>query len=305
MKKSIIIIVICLLIFITGYILFIHTSYVPKQSSFHADINSVRKLCADTSELPVAINTLITGKGELLKWTIAAGDNSLSNQYVQTSFQIVYNDKTIILDTPMDKKQFHEFKNVYEKQFFEDAHQMLEEAMKQSSLIIFTHEHGDHMGGLAKSFFPDDLYKKAIVTKEQYDSRKIKKADFPPEVLTNINPLKYDNYYKVAPGIIMIKAPGHTEGHQMVYVKLKDGKEFLFTGDIVWNYNNIVRVKNRPILVTLAGGENCKQLGHLIRWLHNSIYKNDTINIHIIPSHDPEVINSCIKEGLLGESFTF
>ena len=36
----------------------------------------------------------------------------------------------------------------------------------------------------------------------------------------------------VAPGVVVIPAPSHTLGSQMVFVKLADGREFLFAGDI-------------------------------------------------------------------------
>ncbi len=304
MKKSfILIIVISSVLLLIGYFLLIKKSYVPEYSSFYADMDSVQKLIDDKSDLPIAINTLITGRGELLKWTMAAGDNSLSNQYIQTSFQIVYKDKTIILDAPMGKVQFDKFKNVYEKQFFKGNYQKLQEALKQSSLIIFTHEHSDHMGGVAKSSYLSELYKKAIITEGQYNSPKIKEACFPSAFFEKINPLKFGNYYKVAPGIILIKAPGHTEGHLIVYVNLQNGKKILFTGDIAWNYQNITKLKNRPLLVTIVGGEDYKQLGHQIRWLHDNIYRNDSLNINIVPSHDPDLINSYIKKGLLGKTF--
>jgi glyoxylase-like metal-dependent hydrolase (beta-lactamase superfamily II) len=304
MKKAIIFtIIISSSLLLTGYTFLINKSYVPERSSFQCDLDIIDKLCDDKSDLPIAVNTLTTAKGELLKWTMAAGDKSLSNQYIQTSFQIVYEDRTVILDAPMGEEQFNTFKNVYKKQFFKGNYHILQEAMKQSVLIIFTHEHSDHLGGLSKSSYLGELYKKVILTEEQYNSPKIEEADLPSIVFNKINPLKFENYYEAAPGIVMIKAPGHTQGHQMVYVHLQDGKKFLFTGDIVWNYENIVKLKNRPLLVTLAGGENRKQLGHQIRWLHDRIYSNVNLNINIVPSHDPEVIRTYVKEGLLGETF--
>src|SRR3989442_414512 len=41
----------------------------------------------------------------------------------------------------------------------------------------------------------------------------------------------YDKYLPLAPGIAVIKAPGHTPGSQMVFVALESGKEYLLIGD--------------------------------------------------------------------------
>jgi glyoxylase-like metal-dependent hydrolase (beta-lactamase superfamily II) len=104
---------------------------------------------------------------------------------------------------------------------------------------------------------------------------------------------------QVAPGIVFIKAPGHTPGHQMIYVKLQNGIEYLFSGDIVWNYMNITKLNNRPLLATLMGGEDRKQLGQQIQLFYNIHRNRDVI---IIPSHDPDRISQYKKNGLLGET---
>jgi glyoxylase-like metal-dependent hydrolase (beta-lactamase superfamily II) len=303
MKKFIFYLLVSIFLLLIGYSVMLNKSYVPEISSFQCDLDTLDKLCIDNSGLPLSINTLTTAKGELLKWTIAAGDNSIPNQYIQTSFQIVFEDNTIILDAPMCEELFNDFKNVYEKQFFEENYFLLQEALKQSSLIFFTHEHPDHIEGFVSSPYLSEIYKKAIFTEEQYNSPKIKETDISSVYLDKINPVKFENYYILAPGIILIKAPGHTEGHVIVYVQLQNGNKFFFTGDIVWNFGNITKLKNRPLLATLIGGENRKQIGHQIRWLHDNVYKNDSYDINIVPSHDPNLINSYIKNGLLGATF--
>jgi glyoxylase-like metal-dependent hydrolase (beta-lactamase superfamily II) len=247
--------------------------------------------------LPIAINTITTGEGELIPWTIAAGEKDVSNSYIQTSFQIVYENSSIILDAPMGEKQFVDFK--YAKTFFKDKHEMLQKAMVKADKLIFTHEHADHMGGLAHTIHLNSLKEKIVITHEQYHSSKINESEFPEGFLKDLIPISYTNFHQVAPGIFFIKAPGHTAGHQMIYVKLQNGIEYLFSGDIVWNYRNISKLKNRPLLATLLGGEDRKQLGQQIHWLYNIYKKGDMI---IIPSHDPEIISQHKINGLLGET---
>jgi glyoxylase-like metal-dependent hydrolase (beta-lactamase superfamily II) len=201
----------------------------------------------------------------------------------------------------MGEEQAKEFD--YTDAFYSENWNKLQEAMIKSELIIFTHEHWDHTGGLAKSRYLNDLTGRVILTKEQVESPLLKEAGFPLSFINKINPLNYKEYYKVAPGIVLIKAPGHTPGSQMIYVRLQNGNEFLFTGDIVWNFTGIEKLKNRPFFVTLIGGEDCIKLGHLIRWLYDEIYMKEKPNIRIIPCHDPEIIDLYIEKGILSDDF--
>lgn len=304
MKKIIflsgIIILLGIVIGIGKYIL-IDYSYIPNVSNFNINLEKLRALANDnTSELPLKINCIFTGKGELDKWTIAVNEKPISNNYVQSSFQIVYKNNYIILDTPMGKKQFDQFK--YGRHFIKDNYEIMQKAMRKADRIIFTHEHWDHTGGLAKSSYIDEIIKKTILTKEQINSPLIKPADFSPDILKKIKPINYKKYYQAAPGVILIKAPGHTPGHQMIYVKLQNGNEYLFTGDIVWNFTNIEKRKARPLIVYLAGKENPEQIGNQICCLYE-IYNNENEMINILPSHDPEVFESCFENNLLGNSF--
>ena len=66
----------------------------------------------------------------------------------------------------------------------------------------------------------------------------------------------------------------------------------------MWNFTNIENLKNRPLLAAFFDGENPKQLGHIIRWLHEL---NKKESIHIVPSHDPEVIRYLMDQNLFGK----
>ena len=57
-------------------------------------------------------------------------------------------------------------------------------------------------------------------------------------------PLEYEDYRAIAPGVVLIKAPGHSPGSQMIYVQRADGREFLFAGDIGWSLRNIEEVRS-------------------------------------------------------------
>ena len=45
--------------------------------------------------------------------------------------------------------------------------------------------------------------------------------------------IDYDRLYAVAPGVVLVSAPGHSPGSQLVYVRLADYREVLLVGDLV------------------------------------------------------------------------
>jgi glyoxylase-like metal-dependent hydrolase (beta-lactamase superfamily II) len=49
---------------------------------------------------------------------------------------------------------------------------------------------------------------------------------------------------------VLIKAPGHTPGSQIVYIKRADGAEMLLLGDVAWHERNVDIVRERARLVT-------------------------------------------------------
>ena len=119
-------------------------------------------------------------------------------------------------------------------------------------------------------------------------------------VYARLTAFDYDGYYRLAPGMVLIKAPGHTPGGQMVYVRLQNGAEYLLVGDVVWNSESIDRLVGRPLLMNLAMNEDQAALGSEIRALYNLARSEP---IHLVVSHDGEQIEQYMRQGLLGSSF--
>ena len=103
---------------------------------------------------------------------------------------------------------------------FDDAQcHAQQDALTHTRAIVVTHEHADHLQGIAESpnlpAFADHL----MLTREQRDDTKwLTACKFPENVRASLHPLDFDHYYPLAPGIVLIKAPGHTPGSQIVYL---------------------------------------------------------------------------------------
>ena len=122
-------------------------------------------------------------------------------------------------------------------------------------------------------------------------------------IFDDFTALEYDKYHVLAPGMVLIKTPGHSVGSQMIYIRLRNGEEFLFIGDIGWNRINIEKMVNHSKMGAILRYENREQIGHQIKWLHENIYDNQEENIHLITSHDPSQIEEYTRTKLIGARF--
>src|SRR5258705_5779302 len=95
--------------------------------------------------------------------------------------------------------------------------------------------------------------------------------------------MDYESYLPVAPGIVLIKAPGHTPGHQMVYVRLASEREYLFIGDVGWTLDNVKQLKLRPEVTMRRISESAPALMFELTWISEVMNHEGLI---VIPSHD-------------------
>jgi len=128
-------------------------------------------------------------------------------------------------------------------------------------------------------------------------------AKFPEHALDGYKPLDYDRHVAIAPGVVLIRAPGHTPGSQMVYVATADGKEFLFIGDVAWHFRNIETQRERARLVTwlFLREDRTAVFGELAAL--GRLHKTEP-TIRIVPGHDGAIIDALIADGSLRSKFS-
>jgi glyoxylase-like metal-dependent hydrolase (beta-lactamase superfamily II) len=118
-----------------------------------------------------------------------------------------------------------------------------------------------------------------------------------PEMASDYIVVDYDSYLPVAPGVVLIKAPGHTPGHQMVYVRLDAGPEFLFIGDVGWALDNVTQFKLRPAATMRRINENGAALMQQLRWIKGVM---DQDRLVVIPSHDDKLLQELAAQQIIG-----
>ena len=83
---------------------------------------------------------------------------------------------------------------------------------------------------------------------------------------------------------------------------LKDGKEFLFTGDIAWNTEAITYLTSRPYFIALLLGENRDSVANQIRFLYDFFIENTT-SMNLIVAHDKKQFENYVNKKIIGDRF--
>ncbi len=254
-------------------------------------------------ELAEAINFVKVAESHRTYAAVIEGGSEDPFISARSAFQIVYPDGSIMLDSGMDETvhRFYGFGRV--EPYWPDVNDTVQAALRRAQLIIITHEHGDHVAGVLRSDYRDELAPKTILTKDQV--RTLSLAPQLPEI--TLTPAQardyivvdYELILPVAPGVVLIKSPGHTHGHQMVYVQLAGGQEFLFIGDIGWSLDNITELKLRPAATIARVKEDPRALMHQMTWIKQVM---DADGLIVVPSHDDRLLTRYAEEGLLGTS---
>ena len=272
-----------------------------KVAAFDLDIRKLRELANEQAgDKPAEIRVEHIGTFTFPATAVVAGDGWSSVALPVYSYQIVYPDgRTAIVDTALSKEQGGDDLGGFDAA----AYDRMEKALGEASLVLITHEHMDHIGGLAA--YPDikAILPETKLTAEQvaHPERSVP-AKFPDGTLDGYKGLEYDHYDAIAPGIVLIKSPGHTPGSQMVYVRMQDGREVLLIGDVAWHYRNIELDRERARLVTkFFLKENRDQVFSELKALGELAAAAP--QVAIMPGHDGEVMASLVEKGVFTQGF--
>ncbi|MEQ8267827.1 MAG: MBL fold metallo-hydrolase [Parvibaculum sp.] len=273
----------------------------PSGASYSLDIGKIRRMVGSTpGDKPERIEVERVAAFSFPATAIVAGDGWSQRDMPVFSYRLVYPETSAIIDTALDE----ELGAGNLVSFDAEAYARMVAAMKEASLIVITHEHMDHIGGLTVHPELAAILPSTRLTQEQVDHpERSAPAKFPDGALDGYAPLNYEDYSVVAPGVALVKAPGHSPGSQMVYVQLADGSEYLFIGDVAWHYRNIVTQRERARLVTqfFLKEDRTAVFGQLAAL---KALNEEEPEISIVPGHDGEIVGELIESGALAEGFT-
>ncbi|MBM4265104.1 MAG: hypothetical protein FJ144_00595 [Deltaproteobacteria bacterium] len=176
-------------------------------------------------------------------------------------------------------------------------------ARARADHIVFTHEHGDHIDGAARHEPPEEIASRVRFNRAQLENAPRLDEVAMPEVLRRTTPIDYDGLHALSPGVVLIAAPGHTPGNQLVFVVLEDGRELLFIGDVAWHMDALRNLHYRPRLVTdwFLGEDRAAVLAQF-RTLHDLLETDP--KVQVVVSHDPDQRAELLRTGALVDGFS-
>jgi glyoxylase-like metal-dependent hydrolase (beta-lactamase superfamily II) len=275
----------------------------PQGKAWTADLNKVRQVALMIpGALPLRINVVKFAESRRSKKFSVKGAPDEPSVQGRTAFQVVYPDGSVMVDSGMNQQVHKYFGRGVEEPYYPQEAREVEKALQAARLIVMTHEHGDHVAGVIDTPLAEELAPKTILTRAQVQTLltapQMPEIKLTPEMAERYIIVDYDKYLPLAPGFALIKAPGHTPGSQMIYVKLQSGKEYLLAGDAAWHMDNVrlVTGKDAPWIK-----EQEDFVMDELKWL-NQLEKTEK-NVYIVISHDDEQRADYVKRGILGGKF--
>lgn len=274
-----------------------------REVPFAADLAVIRKLAGLLpGPRPVAVNGIrVAASIRLKRFVIEGGDESPVTM-PRTAFQVVYPDCTVMIDSGLDQQTHDSFAPEGKTEpYFPGEFAKLQQALNAARMIVLTHFHADHVAGVTRAANYDELAAKTFVSVATAQCL-LNTPHRPHLAMTaeQVNQLiifAYGQYYPIAPGMVLIKAHGHSADHQMVYIALQSGREILHSVDVGWVLDNIRQIKGKAAPWVK---EDVPAVIGQLRWLNN-VHRNER-NVTILVTHDDDLFTSVMEKGLLGSS---
>lgn len=275
---------------------------VPEATAYKTDIAGWRQLVAgDTAQLPTEVRLEIVGRDTMPFIAVQAGGANNNFARVRTSFQLNGPAGSVVIDSGMDQEIASAAQRGETAAFDKAAYGRVIAAMGVAARVAITHEHLDHIGGALRFPVPERLAERLVLTRQQFAGLGASKV---PPAYAAMPHLDLTAAIRIAPGVVMIPAEGHTVGSAMFYARLGNGREMLFLGDIAWAISNVRVPAVRPRFVQqvyMSPPEDRGKVADQIRALHDLSKAEPALTM--IPSHDAAYIEELIAKGLITEKF--
>ena len=169
--------------------------------------------------------------------------------------------------------------------------------LDDAGLVLFTHEHLDHMGAFVARLGGANA--PALLAKARFNPAQLPPAPlaaslgWPAGLALPMPAIRPGAPQAVAPGVVVIPTPSHTPGSQMIFVRLGDGREYLFAGDVASMSANWKELRGRSRLVSQYAAGQPEDRPAVFSWLATiRKWHEEAPDMAILPGHDWRTIAS-------------
>jgi glyoxylase-like metal-dependent hydrolase (beta-lactamase superfamily II) len=219
-------------------------------------------------------------------------------------FQIRFADKWIMVDAGFEREMWERFSGSERPvTYWQDRYDRVRLGLRNADVIVLTHEHWDHAAGVESGDDLTQVARRTLLTSIQHQTFLHPAAPqhylrLRSDSVPRYRIVDYDLLYSLAPGVVLIKAPGHTPGAQFIYVQLASGREILLVGDLVWLREGLETGRQRPEAASQDLKEDRQTIQQQINWVRDIVRRE---KIAVLPCHDSRVLKALADSGLVQE----
>jgi glyoxylase-like metal-dependent hydrolase (beta-lactamase superfamily II) len=246
--------------------------------------------------LPENVRVLAFNWSRGLASGVVEGASNDSVGRANVVFQIRYPKGWIMVDAGMDQEIANN-----PPRFSLERYQRIQLALRDARLIVITHEHYDHIEGVLRSPYLAQVQPKTMLNRAQVQT--LMAGSNPGNITLDSATaarylvVDYDRLLPIAPGAVLIKAPGHTPGSQMVFVRTAGGREVVLAGDVAWAMAGVESNRQKPEAVSERLRENREQIAPEVAWLHGLAAQG----VAVVVSHDDASVAALVRQGVLAD----
>jgi glyoxylase-like metal-dependent hydrolase (beta-lactamase superfamily II) len=276
-------------------------SEVPQEVQFAVPLSHIRRLAGLLpGAWPVAVNAVrVAASVRPNKFVITGGDETPITM-PRSAFQVVYPDGTVMIDSGLDQETHDAFSTPEKREpYFPEEFAKLQKALNVARMIVLTHFHADHVAGVTQADNFNELAAKTFISVAtaqcMLNTPHKPHLMMTAERINQFNIFDYGDCHPIAPGMVLIKTPGHSVDHQMVYIALQSGREILHSVDVGWVLENIAQIKGKAAPWVK---EDVPAVMGQLRWLNAVLNKEK--NVTLLVTHDDALLNKLTKSGDIG-----
>ncbi|MDZ4725895.1 MAG: MBL fold metallo-hydrolase [Leptospira sp.] len=295
-----------LLLGVIGLFTFI-TFYLLGYPKLKIEMNQTEnKFVQTVPKTDISFSIIKTGEAKTSEAFVFEGGNVFNVHTISHSAILIKHPSGMVLfDTGLGKKideQFKEFpwflKLLLSYEIEDNAVDKLVAngiMPDQIKTIFISHLHWDHASAIK------DFPKAEIVTlKEELSETSILKGYVPSQFdgeavkwnYIKLNPIQYESYTESTDwfgdgSIVLVNMKGHSAGSLGLFLNLKDGRRYFFTGDVTWDLRGFQSLSHKPRGARLLVDYDPMSVGKEISRVNQLMEKDKTLKV--VPAHDLNV----------------